>query len=151
MQRLLFFDAVYLLALTCSDPGAEHSFDPPPLLPPSIRAEPAVLSSFPEPCAVDLPLESLPLESPGLAQLLNAAPKDLTADQKEPPSPQQVEEARVREVPVTAVILAAKSTFFMKLFTTGMRETVDKRVVTVHLTAKGGLPPLSLPLDTAEC
>ena len=94
------------------------------------------LSSFPEPCAADLPLESLPSEPPGLAP----------ADQKEPPSPQQVEEARVREVPVTAVILAAKSTFFMKLFTTGMRETVDKRVVTVHLTAKGGLPSLSLSL-----
>ena len=95
---------------------------------------------------VDLPVESLSLESPGLARFLNAAPIDLTADKKEHASPQKVEEARVREVPVTAVILAAKSTFFMKLFTVGMRETVDKRVVTVHLTAKGGLPSLSLSL-----
>ena len=80
------------------------------------------------------------MESPGLARFLNAAPKDLPEDNQEPAFPQQVEEAQVREIPVTAVILAAKSTFFMKLFTTGMRETVDKRVVTVHLTAKGGLP-----------
>lgn len=51
----------------------------------------------------------------------------------------QTDQILVREVPVTAVILAAKSTFFLKMFTAGMSESLNKGSVSVHVTASGGL------------
>ncbi|CAI7912754.1 unnamed protein product [Closterium sp. NIES-53] len=42
-----------------------------------------------------------------------------------------------RDVPAASVVLASKSTFFRALFTSGFSETLDRRLVHIHLTAQG--------------
>ncbi|CAI7933586.1 unnamed protein product [Closterium sp. NIES-54] len=41
-----------------------------------------------------------------------------------------------RDVPAASVVLASKSTFFRALFTSGFSETLDRRLVHIHLTAQ---------------
>ncbi|CAI5479267.1 unnamed protein product [Closterium sp. Yama58-4] len=46
-------------------------------------------------------------------------------------------EPLTRDVPAASVVLASKSTFFRALFTSGFSETLDRRLVHIHLFAQG--------------
>ena len=43
----------------------------------------------------------------------------------------------IKEIPVSSVVLAAKSTFFLKMFTSGLSESLNKEKVTVHISSAG--------------